>query len=52
MKYNSKYDRYVDDDLVIYRYDKSKDKLVQCNQHITKDRLYANEHKNFTKLCS
>lgn len=30
MKYNSKYDRYVDDDLVIYRYDKNKDKLVQC----------------------
>ena len=30
MKYNSKYDRYVDDDLVIYRYDKKADKLVQC----------------------
>lgn len=35
MKYNSKYDRYVDDDLVIYRWDENKDKLVQCNQHIT-----------------
>lgn len=35
MKYNSKYDIYVDDDFVIYRYDKNKDKLVQCNQHIT-----------------
>lgn len=30
MKYNSKYDRYVDDDLVIYRWDYKKDKLVQC----------------------
>lgn len=30
MKYNSKYDRYLDDDLVIYRWDKKKDKLVQC----------------------
>lgn len=30
MRYNEKYDRYVDDDLVIYRWDKNKDKLVQC----------------------
>lgn len=32
MKYNSKYDRYVDDDLVIYRFDKNKDRLIQCKQ--------------------
>jgi hypothetical protein len=31
MRYNEKYDRYVDDDLVIYRWDKTKDKLVQCS---------------------
>ena len=30
MKYSEKYDRYVDDDLVIYRWDKRKDKLMQC----------------------
>lgn len=29
MKYNSKYDLYVDDDLVIYYWDKRKDKLMQ-----------------------
>jgi hypothetical protein len=34
MKYNAKYDRYVDDDLVIYRWDKNKDKLMQCKQSI------------------
>lgn len=34
MKYNEKYDRYVDDDLVIYHYDKNKDKLVQCKPFI------------------
>lgn len=33
MKYNEKYDRYVDDDLVIYRWDKNKDKLVQVNPY-------------------
>lgn len=33
MKYNSKYDRYVDDDLVIYRYDMNNDKLVQCKPY-------------------
>ena len=32
MKYNAKYDRFVDDDLVIYRWDKKKDKLMQCKQ--------------------
>lgn len=35
MIYNEKYDRYIDDDLVIYRWDKNLDKLIQCNQHIT-----------------
>lgn len=29
MKYNEKYDRYVDDDFVVYRLDKNSDKLVQ-----------------------
>lgn len=37
MKYNAKYDRYVDDDLVIYRWSKSKNKLVQCKQHYDND---------------
>lgn len=32
MKYNEKYDRYVDDDLVVYRLDKNSDKLVQVPQ--------------------
>ena len=36
MKYNEKYDRYVDDDLVIYRYDKNKDKLVQVKPYKSK----------------
>ena len=38
MKYNSKYDRFVDDDLVIYRYDKKADKLVQCSTFYNCDR--------------
>lgn len=29
MKYNEKYDLYLDDDLVIYYWDKKKDKLMQ-----------------------
>lgn len=29
MKYNSKYDLYIDEDLVIYYWDKHKDKLIQ-----------------------
>lgn len=29
MKYNEKYDLYIDDDLVIYYWDKRKDKLMQ-----------------------
>ena len=29
MKYNEKYDRYIDDDLVIYKWSKGKNKLVQ-----------------------
>lgn len=29
MKYNEKYDLYLDDDLVIYYWDKNKDKLMQ-----------------------
>lgn len=37
MKYNSKYDRYVDYDFVIYYYDKNKDKLVQCCTQFDKD---------------
>lgn len=34
MKYNEKYDRYIDDDLVIYKWSKGKNKLVQCKQTI------------------
>jgi hypothetical protein len=30
MKYIEKYDRYIDDDMVVYRYCKNKDKLIQC----------------------
>lgn len=30
MKYNEKYDLFVDNDLVIYSWDKNLDKLVQC----------------------
>ena len=30
MKYNPKYDLYVDDDLIIYYWSKRKDKLIQC----------------------
>ena len=33
MKYNEKYDRFVDDDLIIYRWDKKLDKLVQCKTY-------------------
>jgi hypothetical protein len=39
MKYNEKYDRYVDDDLIIYRWDKKLDKLVQCKTYFN-DRYY------------
>lgn len=30
MIYSEKFDRYIDEDLVIYRWDKNLDKLVQC----------------------
>ena len=30
MKYNEKHDRYLDNDFNVYRWDKNKDKLVQC----------------------
>lgn len=33
MKYNEKYDRYVDSDLVIYKWDNKLDKLVQCKTY-------------------
>lgn len=33
MKYNKKYNLFVDDDLVIYRWDKRQDKLVQVKPH-------------------
>ena len=36
MKYIEKYNRYVDDDLVIYRWDKSKDKLIQVKPSVSK----------------
>lgn len=36
MKYNEKYDLYLDDDLVIYYWNKNKDKLMQ--RTISKDR--------------
>jgi hypothetical protein len=41
MRYNEKYDRYVDDDLVIYRWDKNKDKLVQCSTYIDRKSGYV-----------
>ena len=30
MKYNEKYDRYLDNDFNVYRWDNNKDKLVPC----------------------
>lgn len=30
MKYNEEHDRFIDDDLVVYRWNKNKDKLIQC----------------------
>lgn len=36
MKYNAKYDRWVTKGGLVYRYDKKKDRLVQCK--LTKDR--------------
>lgn len=34
MKYNANYDRWVSKDGLVYRYSKSKDKLILCNQSI------------------
>lgn len=33
MKYNSKYNRWVSKNGIVYRYDEHKDKLVVCNTH-------------------
>lgn len=41
MRYNEKYDRYIDDDLVIYRWSKTKDKLVQCSTYIMRKSGYV-----------
>lgn len=52
MKYNEKYNRYVDDDLVVYRLDKNSNKLVQvkptkskngyvCISCVLKDNTYT-----------
>ena len=34
MKYNEKYDRYLDNDFNVYYYDKYKDKLMPCKLNI------------------
>lgn len=46
MKYNEKYDLYLDDDLVIYYWNKRKDKMMQRKIILTNDG-YLNVH---TKL--
>ena len=33
MKYNEKYDRYLDEDYNVYYWDKNKDKLMPCKLH-------------------
>ena len=33
MKYIEKYDRYIDDDLVIYRWSNRQNKLIQCSTY-------------------
>ena len=33
MKYNEKYDRYLDNDFNVYYYDNNKDKLMPCKLH-------------------
>ena len=37
MKYIEKYNRYIDDDLVIYRWDKKLDKLIQVKPSVRKN---------------
>lgn len=48
MRYNSKYDRYIDDDLVIYRWSKTLDKLVQVKPTVDKDGYLRLNIKNTT----
>lgn len=36
MKYIEKYKRYIDNDLVIYRWDKKLDKLIQVKPSVSK----------------
>lgn len=38
IKYNEKYDRWVTEDGLIYRYNSKRDKLILCNQYLTKFR--------------
>ena len=47
MRYNEKYDLYLDDDLIIYYWDNNKDKLMQ--RTLTKNRGYL---QVFTKIGS
>ena len=40
MKYNEKYDRYVTKGGLVYRYDKKRDRLIQCKLTKTEARLF------------
>lgn len=40
MKYNAKYDRWVSKDGLVYRYSKTKDKLVICKTKINENNTY------------
>ena len=35
IKYNEKYDRWVTEDGLVYRYNSKQDKLILCNQYLT-----------------
>lgn len=48
MKYNEKYDRYLDNDFNVYYYDKKKDKLMPCKLRQDKSG-YVNVS---TKFCT
>lgn len=50
MKYNVKYDRWVTKDGLVYRYDKNKDRLVQCCDTILNNGYIMNSTKVGSKL--
>lgn len=50
MKYNAKYDRWVTKGGLVYRYDKKKDRLVQCSDTILNSGYISNSTKIGGKL--